>query len=173
MTLIELLLSDLERYYFYTDRQGKKPRRIELYKCFLIPRCLLASLYRISYSLYKANWTILGQLITWIAFLIFGSEINCKTKIGPYLFFPHPNGIVIGAKEIGSYVVIYHQTTIGAARVKFDMEDRPILGDNIVVGAGAKILGDFTVSSDSLIQANSLVTKHNFNDLPKVEVVEN
>lgn len=169
MSLIDLLLSDLKMYYVYTGRPEKNPKKRELYKCFLIPRCLLATLYRISYSLHKSNFTKLGQVFTWTAFLIFGSEINCKTKIGSHLFFPHPNGIVIGAKSIGSHAVIYHQTTIGAARVEFKMNKRPQLGDNIVIGAGAKIIGDFFVPNNSLIKANSLVTIDNLSSLQKTE----
>ena len=171
MTLIKLLQSDLERYYFYTGRPNRVPKIIELYKCFIIPRCLLASLYRVSHSFYNREWVILGQLITWIAFFLFGSEINSRTEIGPGLFFPHPNGIVIGAKSIGCNAVIYHQTTIGAARVEFGMNNRPVLGDNIVIGAGAKILGDFSMPDDCLVKANSLITKHNYNNLPKVSAL--
>lgn len=171
MTLIKLLQSDLERYYFYTGKPNRTPKKIELYKCFIIPRCLLATLYRVSHSFYKREWVILGQLITWIAFFLFGSEINSRTEIGPGLFFPHPNGIVIGAKSIGCNAVIYHQTTIGAARVEFGMNNRPVLGDNIVVGAGAKILGDFSMPDDCLVKANSLITKHNYNNLPKVSAL--
>ena len=171
MTLIKLLQSDLERYYFYTGRPNRVPKIIELYKCFIIPRCLLATLYRVSHSFYKREWVILGQLITWIAFFLFGSEINSRTEIGPGLFFPHPNGIIIGAKSIGCNAVIYHQTTIGAARVEFGMNNRPVLGDNIVIGAGAKILGDFSMPDDCLVKANSLITKHNYNNLPKVSAL--
>lgn len=171
MTLVKLLLSDLERYYFYTGRPDRAPKRNELYKCFIIPRCLLATLYRVSHSFYKREWVILGQLITWTAFFLFGSEINSRTAIGPGLFFPHPNGIVIGAKSIGCNAVIYHQTTIGAARVEFGMDNRPVLGDNVVVGAGAKILGDFTLPDNCLVKANSLVTKHNCDNLTKVSAV--
>ena len=171
MTLIKLLQSDLERYYFYTGRPNRAPKIIELYKCFIIPRCLLAALYRVSHSFYKREWVILGQLITWIAFFLFGSEINSRTEIGPGLFFPHPNGIVIGAKSIGCNAVIYHQTTIGAARVEFGMSNRPVLGDNIVIGAGAKILGDFSMPDNCLVKANSLVTKHNYNNLPNVNAL--
>jgi serine O-acetyltransferase len=171
MTLIKLLQSDLERYYFYTGRPDRMPKVIELYKCFIIPRCLLATLYRLSHSLYKREWLILGQLITWIAFFLFGSEINSRTKIGPGLFFPHPNGIVIGAISIGCNAVIYHQTTIGAERVESGMDNRPVLGNNIVIGAGAKILGDFTLPDNSLVKANSLVTKYNYNDLAKTNTL--
>ena len=171
MSLIQFLLSDLERYYFYTGRPDRKPRKIELWKCFLVPRCLLATLYRISHSFNKGGWVILGQLTTWFAFFLFGSEINSRTDIGPGLYFPHPNGSVIGAKSIGCNAVIYHQTTIGAARVEFGMENRPVLGDNIVIGAGAKILGDFSLPDGCMVKANSLVTKHNYDKLAKVSAV--
>ena len=80
---------------------------------------------------------------------------------------PHPNGIVIGATAIGRNAVIYHQVTIGAARVESGMDNRPILGDNVVVGSGAKIIGDFSLPSDCVIKVNSVVSKHNYLDFHK------
>lgn len=165
MTLLELLKSDLERYYFYSGQAGRGVRGADIYKCFLIPRCMLASLYRISHSLYKSGFIKIAQLISWTSFFIFGSEINCKTEIGPHLFFPHSNGIVIGAKSIGAYAVIYHQVTIGATRIDFLGDSRPVIGDNVFIGSGAKVLGDISVPDNSLITANQVVTYKNVDSL--------
>lgn len=171
MHLIRLLKSDLERYFYYSGSSGRRVRFIDLYRCFVVPRCMLATLYRLSHSMHKIGLTPIGQLISWLAFFLFGSEINCKTKIGPYLYFPHPNGIVIGAEAIGSYAVIYHQVTIGATRIDFLAESRPIVGDNVTIGAGAKVLGKIVVPDNSLIIANQVVTKTNVNSLKKCRII--
>jgi len=171
MTLIELLKSDLDRYCFYSGKPYTKLRNIDIYKCFITPRCLLAALYRVSHSLHKAGLTPIGQLISWLAFFIFGSEISCKTEIGSHLYFPHPNGIVIGAKAIGSYALIYHQVTIGATRIDFLAESRPVIGDNVTIGSGAKVLGKIFVPNNSLITANQVVTIKNINLVKKCQVV--
>ena len=167
MSLVDLLLSDLERYYFYSGAKSRVPNKYELWRCFVIPRCLLVTIYRISHSCFKRRWVVMGQMLTWLGFFLFGSELNCRTVIGPGLFLPHSNGIVIGAISIGGNAVIYHQVTIGAARVEVGMDNRPILGDNVVVGSGAKILGDFSLPSDCVVKANTVVTKHNYLEFHK------
>ncbi len=163
--LIDLLKSDLERYYFYNGLSAKRVSFFHLYKCFIIPRCMLATSYRISHSMYKIGLTPIAQLISWLAFFIFGSEINCKTVIGPYLYFPHSNGIVIGADRVGAYALIYHQVTIGASRIDFEGDNRPVIGNNVTIGSGAKVLGKLEVPDNSLITANQVVTKSNVNSL--------
>ena len=168
MTLIDLLKSDLERYYFYNNQKGRTPQSVEIIKCFCIPRCMLASLYRISHFLSKNGFKRSGKLITWLNFFLFNSEIDSACEIGPYLYFPHPGGIVIGAISIGSYAVIYHQVTIGATEPEYERYNRPIIGDNVIIGSGAKILGRIEVPSNAMIIANSLVTKSNIHNLRKI-----
>ena len=170
LSLTELLLSDLQRYYFYNGMENRHPRKRELYKCFLIPRCMLAGWYRVSRELDTRGWTGSAKIITWMCFFLFGSEINSKTSIGSHLYFPHSNGIVIGAISIGSHAVIYHHVTIGASRVEPEMKNRPEIGDNVVIGSGAKILGKVFIPSNSLVKANMVVTAQNVSNLTKVKV---
>lgn len=70
---------------------------------------------------------------------------------------PHANGTVVGATAIGQYAVIYHQVTLGAKTVKFDDEDRPVIGDGVMIGSGAKVLGKLKVGDGCQIGANSVV----------------
>ena len=128
---------------------------------------MLASLYRISYSLSKNGFKRSSKLITWINFFLFNSEIDSACEIGPHLYFPHPGGIVIGALSVGSYVVIYHQVTIGATEPEYERYNRPTIGDNVIIGSGAKILGRIEIPNNTLIIANSLVTKLNLHTLKK------
>jgi len=81
-----------------------------------------------------------------------------KTKIGKGLHIPHPIGIVINGKaKIGDYCTIMQQVTIGN---KLEDEKVPEIGNNVFIGAGAKIIGDIKIEDNVIIGANSVVTKN-------------
>jgi serine O-acetyltransferase len=94
-----------------------------------------------------------------INIVLFGIEVTPRCKIGPGLLIPHTVGTVIGASEIGSNVTIFQGVTLGAtyADLTFDSSSRPILSDEIVIGAGAKVLGGIRIGRNTIIAANSLV----------------
>ena len=158
-SLIDLLLSDLERYFFYNGQSGRKPRKRDLWRNFLIPRCCPVALYRLAYQLNLLNFNVASKVVTWINFYFHGVEINARCNIGAYFYMPHASGAVIGATSIGRYAVIYHQATIGAKTVAFGDEGRPVVGDNVMVGSGAKVLGEITIGNGCKIGANSVVTE--------------
>lgn len=86
-------------------------------------------------------------------------EIEPRTKIGIGLFLPHPNGIVINPEVIiGDNCTILHQVTIGNNGFK-GMNELAILGDNVQIGAGAKIIGPCKIGNNVTIGANSVVIK--------------
>jgi serine O-acetyltransferase len=91
--------------------------------------------------------------------IIFGIEVTPKCKIGKGLYIPHTYGTVIGASEIGEYVTIFQGVTIGAkfADIDFTINSRPKIGDRVLIGAGAKILGNISIGDDSIVSSNSLV----------------
>lgn len=93
--------------------------------------------------------------------ILFGLEVTPRCKIGPGLFIPHTSGTVIGAAELGSNVTIFQGVTLGAkfADLGFNPETRPKLGDGVVIGAGAKVLGGVRIGQKSVVAANSLVTE--------------
>ena len=76
--------------------------------------------------------------------------------IGPGIFFPHTSGTVIGASKIGRGVTIFQGVTLGARQIdmKYDLALRPELGDFVVVGAGAKVLGGITLGDNVRVGAN-------------------
>lgn len=86
-------------------------------------------------------------------------EISTKLKIGPGLFFPHTVGTVLGAARIGKNCTIYQGVTVGAKNIDFvyNEKNRPIIGDNVLIAAGAKILGGITIGNNVIIAANSVV----------------
>ena len=101
--------------------------------------------------LVRNNVPVLKRL--WEIFL--GCDIACK--VPHHLILPHPYGIVIHSKTVlGNNVVLMQQSTIGAR----DVDDRaPVLGDEVFVGAGARILGGITIGERAKIGANAVVTK--------------
>jgi serine O-acetyltransferase len=88
-----------------------------------------------------------------------GIEIHPGATIGKGLFIDHGMGVVIGeTAEIGDNVTIYHDVTLGG--VSWDKVKRhPTIGDNVVIGSGAKILGPFTIGKGSKVGSNSVVVR--------------
>ena len=155
--LVDFLLSDLERYFFYNGQAGRNPRKRDLWRNFLVPRCAPVALYRIARNFYIGGFHALSKFITWINFYLHGVEISARCDIGPYFYMPHASGAVIGAKTIGRYAVIYHQATLGAKTIEYGDEGRPVVGNEVVIGSGAKILGDIFIGDSCKIGANSVV----------------
>lgn len=126
----------------------------------LSPRLMPVLLYRLSYFFSKYSYIrIFSKFFSAINFFLFGVEIAVTCYIGPGFYLPHPVGVVIGASQIGSSVTILQGVTIGAKELDISFNDdlRPVLGSNIVVGAGAKILGSIKVSDCCTIGANAVV----------------
>ena len=92
---------------------------------------------------------------------LFGIEVTPRCRIGAGLFLPHTSGTVLGAAEIGRNATIFQGVTLGArvADLAFDPSLRPILGNNVLIGAGAKILGGIKIGDGATIAANSLVIR--------------
>lgn len=156
MTLIQLLMSDLNRYRRIYGASEARSRWNAL-RCFVNPRILPAALYRISHALHSKGWEKTSKAMGWINFYVNGIEIYSVTTIGPGLFLPHASGTVIGAFSIGSNATIYHHVTLGGKRLEMGIGGRPTIGDNVVIGAGATILGEISVGDNAVVCANSLV----------------
>ena len=94
----------------------------------------------------------------------YGIFVNPEVKIGQGLKLPHPNGIIIGAKEIKVNVTIYQQVTIGSAHIgDYKAEGgpkQPIIEDGVVLFSGSKVIGNIVVSSGSCVGANAVLTKN-------------
>ena len=113
--------------------------------------------YRIAHWFYTHRMKFLGRWISQFARRRTGVEIHPAAKIGRRLVIDHGTGIVIGATaEIGDDCLLYQNVTLGgtgAAREK----RHPTLGNNVMVGSGAKVLGPFKVGDNARIAANSVV----------------
>jgi len=157
----KLLLSDLERHYQLEGHPGRKATLGRLVLHAGNPRFLPVVLCRMAYALHRRKLGVLGRLFSMFNFVFFGIEISMSCEIGPGLYLPHTSGTVIGARSIGSNVIIYNGVTLGTKEldVVYHPEWRPIIGDNVVLGAGAKVLGRIKIGKNTVVCANSLVLR--------------
>lgn len=115
--------------------------------------------HRISHWLWKHNVRFFARWLSQIGRGLTGIEIHPGAIIGPGFFIDHGMGVVIGeTAEIGADVTLYHGVTLGGTSLEKGKR-HPTLGDRVVVGAGAKILGAITIGEDSRIGANAVVVK--------------
>lgn len=124
-------------------------------------------LHRLAHWLWRRDLKLLGRLVSQTNRFLTGIEIHPGARIGPGLFIDHGMGVVIGeTAEVGANVTLYHGVTLGG--VSWQKGKRhPTIGNSVVVGAGAKVLGPITVGDHSRVGANSVVVK----DTPPESVV--
>jgi serine O-acetyltransferase len=115
--------------------------------------------YRIAHRLRKLGVPVLPRVISHAARWLTGIEIHPAAKIGTGFFIDHGMGVVIGeTSEIGDYVTLFQGVTLGGTG-KEHGKRHPTLGNHVVVGAGAKILGGIKIGDNVKIGANSVVLK--------------
>ena len=113
--------------------------------------------YRVSHGLYRAHLFCRARLVSQLGRFFTGVEIHPGATIGKGLFIDHGSGVVIGETAVvGDYCTLYQGVTLGGTG-KDKGKRHPTLGDNVLVGAGAKVLGPFTVGSNSKIAAGAVV----------------
>ena len=113
-----------------------------------------------------AKFDLIARIISQLSRFLTGIEIHPKAKIGKNLFIDHGMGVVIGeTSKIGNDVTIYHAVTLGGISPSIDSESQrhekrhPTIGDNVVIGSGAQIIGPVKVGDGSRIAANAVVVK--------------
>lgn len=115
--------------------------------------------YRLAHALYKLHLFFLARLLSQIARFFTGIEIHPGAKIGRRFFIDHGLGVVIGETAvIGDDVLLYQGVTLGGTGI-VKGKRHPTLGNNVVVGAGAKVLGNIIIGDNSYIGANAVVIK--------------
>lgn len=129
--------------------------------------------HRIAHFLYNHKIFFLARLISQIGRFFTGIEIHPGAKIGKRLFIDHGMGIVIGeTAEVGNDCTIYHQVTLGGTG-KDKNKRHPTVGNNVMIGAGSKILGPIKIGNDVKIGAGAVVLKDVQNDVTVVGVPSN
>src|SRR6056300_1821978 len=133
---------------------------------FLYPSFHAMIFYKIGNAFWRYNLKFLARLIMHFARIFTGIEIHPGAKIGSNFFMDHGLGIVIGeTTEIGENVTIYQGVTLGGIMPSIESDSQrnqkrhPTIGNNVIIGSGAQILGSITVGDYARIGANSVVSK--------------
>jgi serine O-acetyltransferase len=151
--LKQLLYSDLARQYEFEGRTNAPPTFFGFICRLLHPRFLPIVLCRASRWAMLHGIPVVPKLLTYLNIVIFGLEVSPRCEIGPGIFFPHTSGTVVGAPRIGSNVTVFHGVTLGAKVLDqgFNSALRPTVGDNVVLGAGCKVLGGITIGDTVML----------------------
>lgn len=143
---------DLERVLINDPAAKSKIEALLLYPCI---HALIA--YRISHFLYKHKFFFLARFISQLSRFLTGIEIHPGATIGRGLFIDHGMGVVIGeTAEIGNDVILYHGVTLGGTG-KDKGKRHPTVGNNVLIGAGAKVLGPINIGDNAKIGSNAVV----------------
>jgi serine O-acetyltransferase len=115
--------------------------------------------HRIAHWLWQQDLKLLARALSQMMRTLTGIEIHPGAQLGPGFFIDHGMGVVIGeTAEVGADVTIYHGVTLGGTSLEKGKR-HPTIGDRVVIGAGAKVLGAITIGADSRIGANAVVVK--------------
>ncbi len=115
--------------------------------------------YRVANRLWRAGWSYSARVISFVARMFTNVDIHPGATIGRRFFIDHGAGVVIGeTAEVGDDVTLYHGVTLGGTSWRKGKR-HPTLGDGVMVGAGAKILGPVNVGERARVGANSVVVK--------------
>jgi len=122
--------------------------------------------HKLSHFFYVAGFDLVARIIAQTIRFFTGIEIHPGAKIGKNLFIDHGMGVVIGeTSEIGDNVTIYHAVTLGGSSPSIDSERQrhekrhPTIGNDVVIGSGAQIIGPVNVGNGARIAANAVVVK--------------
>ncbi len=153
--MLQAIKQDLQAVF---DRDPAATSKLEVILTYAGFHALLA--YRISHRLKSMGVPFFPRAISQLARWLTGVEIHPSAKIGTGFFIDHGMGVVIGeTAEIGDYVTLFQGVTLGGTG-KERGKRHPTLGNHVVVGAGAKILGGITIGDNVKIGANSVVLKN-------------
>ncbi len=124
-------------------------------------------IHRVSHRLWRRGWRYLGRLVAYLARMLTNVDIHPGARIGRRFFIDHGAGVVIGeTAEIGDDVTLYHGVTLGGTTWNKGKR-HPTLGNGVLVGAGAKVLGPITLGDNVRVGANSVVVE----DVPRCRTV--
>ena len=140
------------------DRDPAARSRLEILLAY--PGVHAVLMHRVSHRLWRQDWKLLARWMSFVTRWITNVDIHPGATIGRRLFIDHGAGVVVGeTTEIGDDVTLYHGVTLGGT--SWNKEKRhPTLGDGVLVGAGAKILGPVRIGDRVRVGANSVVNTH-------------
>ncbi len=140
------------------DRDPAARSRWEVLTCY--PGLHAVLLHRLAHGCWNMGLKWLGRFISHLSRWFTGIEIHPAAKIGERVFFDHAMGVVVGeTAEIGDGCTIYQGVTLGGTSLYKGAKRHLTLGKDVVIGAGAKVLGGFTVGDGAKVGSNAVVTK--------------
>jgi len=140
------------------DRDPAARSRLEVFLCYSGLHSLWA--YRVNHWLWEHGFFLLARALSQLARLFTGVEIHPGAQIGRRLFIDHGMGVVIGETAVvGDDVTLYQDVTLGGTG-KEHGKRHPTIGDSVVIGGGAKILGNITIGKNCRIGAGSVVLRN-------------
>ncbi|EAZ93027.1 serine O-acetyltransferase [Crocosphaera chwakensis] len=152
-----MLSSIIADFRIIFDRDPAARNWLEVLFCY--PGLQAILLHRIAHRIYNLKVPFFPRLISHIGRFLTGIEIHPGAKIGTGVFIDHGMGVVIGeTAEVGDYSLIYQGVTLGGTG-KESGKRHPSLGKNVVVGAGAKVLGNLNIGNNVRIGAGSVVLR--------------
>jgi serine O-acetyltransferase len=147
------------------ERDPASRSRLEALLCY--PGVHALAFHRIGNRLWRRGWFGSARFVSHISRFLTGIEIHPAARLGPGLFIDHGMGVVIGeTAEVGKNVTLYQGVSLAGTSLKREKR-HPTLGDNVVVGAGAKVIGAIYIGDNSRIGAGSVVVR----DVPPNSVV--
>lgn len=121
--------------------------------------------HRLNHWLWKKNFKLTARILSQVSRFLTGIEIHPGARIGKGFFIDHGMGVVIGeTTEIGDNVTMYHDVTLGGTTVfdehgKITAKRHPTIGNNVIIGSGAQVLGPIKIGNNVKIGSNAIVTK--------------
>ncbi|NBS65873.1 MAG: serine O-acetyltransferase [Betaproteobacteria bacterium] len=141
-------------------RERDPAARSTLEVCLCYPGIHALAFHRLANRLWRARWTTAARWVSHLSRFLTGIEIHPGATIGRRVFIDHGMGVVIGeTADIGDDCTIYQGVTLGGTSLVRGSKRHPTLAAGVVVGAGAKVLGPFTVGEGARIGSNSVVVK--------------
>lgn len=140
------------------ERDPAARSRMEVFFCY--PGFHAMVLHRLAHKLWRHDFKFIARWISFFSRFVSGIEIHPGARIGKRFFIDHGMGVVIGeTATIGDNVTIYHQVTLGGTTFEKGVR-HPQVGNNVIIGAGAKLLGPINVGDGARIGSNAVVVRH-------------
>jgi serine O-acetyltransferase len=157
---VKKLRSDIERYYGMKGHSASVSTATLILACFN-PRMAPVVLLRLAEFFHERRLGLFAKFFSMLNVMVFGIEVSPQVQIGGGLFLPHTVGTVLGAERIGDNCTIMQGVTLGTSEpdMGFTVSRRPVIGNHVLIGAGAKVIGRITIGDHARIGANAVVLR--------------
>ena len=153
--MINSIIEDINSIY---ERDPAARSRWEVLLCYSGLHAVI--IHRLANKLWKADWKVTARWLSQVGRFLTGIEIHPAAEIGKRVLIDHGMGVVIGETgEVGADCTIYHGVTLGGTSLSEGTKRHPTIGRNCIIGAGAKVLGAFTVGANCRIGSNAVFIK--------------